>query len=189
MMTERERELLDAFVEGNESAFEELITESRERIYRTVMRIVRNHEDALDVMQDSLVKAFRKRKSFRGDSSFSTWLTSIAVREAINRVKRDRFRNAISLSLLGSRPAPEKHNPDAEAERSITEERIDAAISQLPPVQRAVFTMKFHEDYTLREIGELVGSSEGAVKASYYHAVRKLRMSLRDLRENPRERK
>ncbi|UCF78054.1 MAG: RNA polymerase sigma factor [Candidatus Eiseniibacteriota bacterium] len=181
-MNEREERLLKAFLDGNEAAFEELVKDSWERIYRTVMRIVRNHDDALDVMQDSFVKAFTRIRSFRRASSFATWLTSIAVREAINRAQRDRFRRAVSLHLLGKRPSPAGANPDALAERSAIRERVAQAIEALPPVQRAVFTMRFYEELKVREIAELLGSSEGAVKASYFHAVRKLRRNLSGLR-------
>ena len=93
----REEKLLDAFLNGNETAFEELVRENRDRLYRVAMRILRNHDDALDVVQDSLVKAYRRAPGFRRESSFSTWLVSIVVREAINKARRDRFRGAISL--------------------------------------------------------------------------------------------
>lgn len=180
-MKEREERLLNAFLSGSEAAFEELIKDNRERLYRTVMRIVRNHDDTLDVMQESFVKAFRKMSSFRKASSFSTWLTSIAVREAISKVKRDRFRHAVSLHLLTGRCSPANQNPEATMERSMIEKRVGEAIESLPGVQRAVFTMKFYEGLKIREIAELLGSSEGAVKASYFHAVRKLRDKLTGL--------
>ncbi|KPJ59355.1 MAG: hypothetical protein AMJ46_11505 [Latescibacteria bacterium DG_63] len=181
-MNEKEERLLEAFLSGSDAAFDELVGNNRERIYRTVMRIVRNHDDALDVMQESFVKAFVKIRSFKRASSFATWLTSIAVREAINRVKRDRFRRAVSLRSLTTRPAPVRGNPEAHLERSVIEERVASAIESLPAVQRAVFTMRFYENLKTREIAELIGSSEAAVKASYFHAVRKLRRSLSDLR-------
>jgi RNA polymerase sigma-70 factor (ECF subfamily) len=184
-MNEKEERLLEAFLGGSETAFEELIRNNRERIYRTVMRIVRNHDDALDVMQESFVKAYVRIRSFRRASSFATWLTSIAVREAINRVKRDKFRRAVSLHSLSRRPSPAHRNPDATTERSMLERRVGGAIESLPAVQRAVFTMRFYENLKIREIAELTGSSEGAVKANYFHAVRKLRKNLSDL--NPED--
>jgi len=180
-MKEREEQLLDDFLNGSESAFEELVKENRERLYRTVMRIVRNQDDAMDVIQESLLKAYKGAASFRRESCFSTWLTSIAVREAINRVKRDRFRNMLSLSLLAATPSSRCRNPEEGAVLSLLEGRVDAALRSLPAVQRAVFSMKFYEGLKVREIAEVVGSSEGAVKASYFHAVRKLRKSLSGL--------
>ena len=181
-MKEREEKLLDAFLNGNESAFEELVEENRERLYRTVMRIARNHDDAMDVMQESLLKAYGGIAGFRRESSFSTWLISIAVREAINRVKRDRFRNMISLPFLAARPSTTNQSPEDGAELSLIQRRVEKAVNSLPVVQRAVFTMKFYEDLKIREIAEIMGSSEGAAKASYFHAVRKLRKSLKMLR-------
>jgi len=177
-MDEKEQRLLDDFLNGSESAFEELVNENRERLYRTVMRIVRNHDDALDVIQDSLIKAFRRASGFRRESSFSTWLTSIALREAINKARRDRFRGMLSLSAFAARPSTSGQSPEEEAELSLLERRVDNALRSLPPVQRAVFSMKFYEGLKLREIAEMVGTSEGAVKASYFHAVRKLRKNL-----------
>ena len=181
-MREKEEELLDAFLSGDESAFEELFDQNKERLYGTVMRIVRNRDDALDVIQESLIKAHRGAGRFRRESSFSTWLTSIAVKEAINRVKRDRFRSMISLSFFSTAPSTGRSNPEDDAERFLLEKRVNEALKYLPAVQRAVFTMKFYERLKASEIAELLGSSEGAVKASYFHAVRKLRKSLSGLR-------
>jgi RNA polymerase sigma-70 factor (ECF subfamily) len=180
-MKEREEKLLDALLDGRESAFEELVEENRERLYRTVMRIVRNHDDALDVIQESLLKAYGGIAGFRRESSFSTWITSIAVRESINKIKRDRFRTMISLPFIAQRPATTGHNPEDGAELSLIEKRVDEAMKSLPVVQRAVFTMRFYEGLKIREIAELIGSSEGAVKASYFHATRKLRKQLKGL--------
>jgi len=179
-MEKREERLLDAFLSGSESAFQELVTESREMLYRTVMRIVRNHEDAMDVIQESWLKAYKGAANFRRESSFSTWLTSIAVREAINRIKRDRFRNMLTLPFFAARPSIGSCNPEDAAELSLLEKRVDDAMKFLPAVQRVVFTMKFYEGLKVIEIAELLGSSEGAVKASYFHAVQKLRKSLRE---------
>jgi RNA polymerase sigma-70 factor (ECF subfamily) len=208
-MDEREEKLLDAFLNGSESAFEELVRESRDRLYRTAMRILKNHDDALDVIQDSLVKAYKQAPRFRREASFSTWLLSIVVREAINKAKRDRFRNALSLHTLaslsgrpgrfsptvsgtgtedrsgsycGADPAGTVSlpgaSPDAEAEARILTDKVRQAVESLPPVQRAVFAMRHYEGLKIAEIADLTGSSEGAAKANYFHAVRKLRVRL-----------
>jgi RNA polymerase sigma-70 factor (ECF subfamily) len=180
-MNAREERLLRAFAAGSETAFEELLKDNRERVYRTVMRIVRNHDDALDVTQEAFVKAFVKIRNFRRASSFATWLISIAVREAINRVKRDKFRRAVSFHSLSKRSSTEG-NPETVLESSMIEKRVEVAVESLPPVQRAVFTLRFYENLKISEIAEVMGSSEGAVKANYFHAVRKLRKKLSDLR-------
>jgi len=192
-MQEREEKLLDAFLNGSETAFEELVRENRDKLYRVAMRILRNHDDALDVIQDSLVKAYRQASGFRRESGFSTWLLSIVVREAINRAKRDRFRNVLSLDTLagmsarssthssGDPAGTASHSsasPDERAEAAILAERIRKAVESLPPVQRAVFAMRHYEGLKISEIAELTGSSEGTVKANYFHAVRKLRVKL-----------
>jgi RNA polymerase sigma-70 factor (ECF subfamily) len=168
----REEKLLDAFLNGNETAFEELVRENRDRLYRAAMRILRNHDDSLDVIQDSLVKAYRRAPGFRRESSFSTWLVSIVVREAINRAKRDRFRDAVSLHTLV------RGGPDKRVEATLLAERIRAAVDSLPPAQRAVFAMRQYEGLKTSEIAELTGTSEGTVKANYFNAVRKLRLKL-----------
>jgi RNA polymerase sigma-70 factor (ECF subfamily) len=182
-MRDREERLLEAFLGGSEGAFEELVSGCREKLYRIVMRIVQNHEDALEIVQDSLVKAYRGISGFRKDSSFSTWLISIGVREAMNKVKRDKFRNAISLHLLSGRPSESFGDPEESAERSILETKVREAVDSLPPAQRAVFTMKHYEDLKISEIAQLMGTSEGAVKANYFHAVKKLRNKLSALVE------
>ncbi len=193
-MKDREERLLDAFLSGNDGAFDELVSECRDRLYRTVMRILQNHDDTLDTIQDSLVKAYKGVRSFRRESSFSTWLTAIAVREAINRIKRDRFRSAVSLHLLAAktlspgrstevRASGSDCNPGDPAEVSEAELRVREAVESLPAVQRAVFAMKYYEGLKMSEIAEIAGITEGAAKASYFHALRKLRERLSPLVE------
>jgi len=174
-MEAREEGLLDAFLNGNETAFEELIRENRDRLYRVAMRILRNHDDALDVIQDSLVKAYRRAPGFRRESSFSTWLMSIVVREAINKAKRDRFRDAGDLDPVSPAPCT---GPDEQAETAILAGRISGAVESLPPAQRAVFVMRQYEGFKISEIARLTGTSEGTVKANYFLSVRKLRLRL-----------
>lgn len=166
---------------GDERAFEELVEEYRERVHRVAWRILRDDEDAEDVAQEAFIKVFRNIGRFEGRSSLYTWIYRITVNIALNRIKRDKFRRMVPLGdMIRGDPRPQS-NPARAAIGSEIAERIDQAVKLLPDKQRAVFTLKFYEELSHREIADIVGCSEGTSKANYFHAIRKLRRLLEDL--------
>ena len=176
------KRLIERLKAGDEQAFEEFVTEYRERVYRVAWRVVRDDEAAEDVAQEAFIKVFRHIGRFEGRSSLYTWLYRITVNIALNRLKRDKFRNMLPL---GDLPRPDKRassDPARAALSSEIRERIDKAVLTLPDKQRAVFVLKFFEGLTHSEIAETVGCSERTSKANYFHAIRKLRVQLEDLR-------
>ena len=176
------RDLVRRLKAGDESAFEELVAEYRERIHRIAWRFLRDDEGAEDVAQEAFVKVYKNIGRFEERSSLYTWIYRITVNLALNRLKRDRFRQMIPLGdMVRSDPSP-RADPARAAVSSEIAERIDEAIRSLPEKQRAVFTLKFHEGLSHKEIAAVVGCSEGTSKANYFHAVRKLRKLLGDLR-------
>ncbi len=163
---------------GDEAAFGELVRRHLDRAHAVAFRILREREDARDVTQDAFVRAWRALPRFEGRSEFGTWLTRIVTNLALNRVRRDRMRTAASIDEMGDLRDPTAGQPRGGA---MAERRIAEAIAALPPVQRAVFVMRFQEDLSVKETAERLGCSEGAVKASSFHAIRKLRVALADL--------
>lgn len=163
------------FRDGDEHLFREIVDMYGERLYNLVFRIVRNVDDAEDIVQETFVRSFIKRKTFRGKSSIYTWLVRIAYNFSMNFIKKRK--PTIELdSRLSS-----KDNPEHEIEKQEIGERIDTAVKQLPPKQRAVFTMKFYENMSYKKISKVLSCKEGTAKALYHFAVEKLSKNLGDL--------
>jgi len=180
--TESTQALIRRLKAGDEKAFEELVTEYRERVYRVAWRILREDEAAEDAAQEAFIKVFRHIGRFEGRSSLYTWIYRITVNIALNKLKRDRFRQMLPLGDLPRRERRPTADPARMAESSEIADRIRAAVETLPDKQKAVFTLKFYEGMSHREIADIVGCSEGTSKANYFHAIRKLRKQLEDLR-------
>jgi RNA polymerase sigma-70 factor (ECF subfamily) len=167
---------------GDERAFEELVEQYRERIYRVAWRILRNDEGAEDAAQEAFIKVFRNIGRFEGRSSLYTWMYRITVNIALNKLKRDKFRRMLPLGDMIRRDPRPFANPERIALGGEVAERIEEAVQTLPDKQRAVFTLRFYEELSHKEIAEIVGCSEGTSKANYFHAIRKLRKLLEDLK-------
>ena len=123
------------------------------------------------------MKAYRSLKGFRGKSSFSTWLHRIAVNLSLNFTRRDKFRTFISLPDL-ARPVMSSDSPVKNMEKKELDKTLDQAVLNLPGKQRAVFALRHYDQLPYLEIARVLGKSEGAIKANYFQAVKKLRKSL-----------
>ncbi len=152
--------------------FEMLVNLYSERLYWQIRRIVIAHDDANDVLQNAFVKAWLNIGSFENKSKISTWLSRIAINEAIDFVHRkqriDNVSADESLSVANQLMADEYFDGDR------TQAQLQEAIAQLPPVQRAVFNMRYFEEMKYSEMSKILGTSEGALKASYHLAVKKI---------------
>ena len=174
-------DLVERLKAGDERAFEELVEQYRERVHRVAWRILRDDEDAEDVAQEAFIKVFKNIGRFEGRSSLYTWVYRITVNIALNKIKRDKFRRMVPLGDMIRGDTRPQSDPARAAISSEIATRIDEAVKLLPDKQRAVFTLKFYEELSHREIAEIVGCSEGTSKANYFHAIRKLRKLLEDL--------
>ena len=177
-----DQELVRRLRAGDERAFEELVETYRERVYRVAWRVVRDDEVAEDVAQEAFIRVFRHVGRFQERSSLYTWIYRITVNIALNRLRRDRFRNMVPMGDLQWEDKSPHSDPSHAAMSGELAERVDAAVKALPDKQRAVFTLRFFEGLSHKEIAKVVGCSEGTSKANYFHAVRKLRKALGDLR-------
>lgn len=179
---ESAREFVERLRAGDERAFEELVEQYRERVYRVAWRILRDDESAEDAAQEAFIKVFRNIRRFEERSSLYTWIYRITVNIALNKLKRDKFRRMLPLGDMIKRDTRPSADPERAALGSEVAERIEEAVKTLPEKQRAVFTLRFYEELSHREIADIVGCSEGTSKANYFHAIRKLRKLLEDLR-------
>jgi RNA polymerase sigma-70 factor (ECF subfamily) len=151
-------------------AFGRVVRQYSEPLYWKIRRIVITHDDANDVLQNAFLKAWNNLGDFQNKSKISTWLYRIAINEALDFVRRQK--NKISadadLSVANSLMADDYFDGD-EAQALLQE-----AISRLPDVQRTVFTLRYFDDMKYSEISQILGTSEGALKASYHIAVQKI---------------
>jgi RNA polymerase sigma-70 factor (ECF subfamily) len=154
-------------------AFEQAVRQYSEKLYWQVRRIVLTHEDSDDVVQNALLKAWNSIDSFHGDAKFFTWLSRIAINEALDFTRRKK--NRITLSTDDASLALEK---TLEADRYFdgdqVEAQLQAAMARLPDVQKTVFQLRYYDEMKYSEISHITGTSEGALKASYHIAVKKI---------------
>jgi RNA polymerase sigma-70 factor (ECF subfamily) len=160
----------------DDETFRKAVLEYRERIFLVILRFIRNREDAKDLTQEAFVKAYRSRAQFRGESGIYTWIYRIAVNLALNHKSRSKV-----SSLMSIEDNTELTSGGSPADGLLATElggQIDTAIKGLPARQRMVFNMRYYEEQPHAEIAKTLGITEGAVKANYHQAIKKLRASL-----------
>lgn len=152
--------------------FEMLVGLYSERLYWQVRRIVITHEDANDVVQNAFVKAWLNLGEFENKSKISTWLSRIAINEALDFMRKKQRMDGISAdenpAMANNLMADEYFDGDE------TQAQLQEAISKLPEVQRTVFNMRYFEELKYSEISKILGTTEGALKANYHLAVKKI---------------
>lgn len=142
--------------------------------YRVALSITRNEDTALDVVQDAFLKAFRALDGFRGDAAFRTWLGTIAANEARGALRTAKRRRESALDEVG--PVASEGKDAAQVVEIMDESnRARRMMEQLPEKQRLSVSLRIEEGLSFREIGELIGSSEGAARVNYFHGIRRLR--------------
>ncbi|MBR4920861.1 MAG: sigma-70 family RNA polymerase sigma factor [Prevotella sp.] len=153
-------------------AFELVVRQYSEQLYWQVRRIVLTHEDANDVMQNVMLKAWTNLDSFRQASKLSTWLYRIAINESLDFVRHQKTTSMMSADddagIANTLMADEYFDGDE------TEAQLQEAIAQLPDVQRTVFNLRYYDNMKYGEMSKVLNTSEGALKASYHIAVKKI---------------
>ena len=171
-----ERALVEACLASRPGAFDLIVERHQRSVYLLCYRFVSHHEDASDLSQDVFLRAYRGLRSFRGHASLKTWLYRIGVNVCLNRV---------SIKAPKSEPIEEQQFVDDRAEsasdRMLRDERarrVRAAIAQLPRKQRATLVLRMYHEMSHQEIADTLGSSVGAVKANFFHALGNLKKLL-----------
>lgn len=174
-----EEEIINSFKEGKnqEKALGALMDAYKKRLYYHIRRMLDDHDDTDDVLQNVFIKAWRALPNFRGESGLYTWLYRIATNESLTFINQRKKRQTLSLSEDDDE---EYVNPiykikaETELNPNQIELKLQAAIQQLPDKQRAVFCLRYYDEMPYSEISEVLETSEGALKASYHHAVKKI---------------
>lgn len=158
--------------ETRHKAFEQIVQTYSEQLYWQIRRMVLSHEDANDILQNAFIKAWKNILSFRGDSLLSTWLYRIAYNETLNFLERQHTVDSVGIdSAIGATVV--QIEGDAWFDGNEAERLLQKAIQSLPPKQREVFNMKYFQEMKYEEMSEILGTSQGALKASYHLAVKK----------------
>lgn len=159
--------------ERQRGAFAWIVSAYGEKLYWQIRKMVLSHEDANDLLQNTFLKAWTNMEYFRGEAKLSTWLYKIAINECITFLTRQRNQNHISLddtdAFLLERLKGDEYFDGDEAQF-----KLQQAILTLPEKQRLVFHMKYFDEMKYEEMSEILGTSVGALKASYHHAVKKV---------------
>lgn len=172
-----DKTLVAAFVSGRREAFDVIVERHQQQVYRLCYRFVRNHEDAADLAQDAFVRAFKGLRRFKGESTLGTWLHRVTVTTCLNRLALKRP----VIEPLDAVPRVD-HRAEHPIEQIARDERavvLRRAIEQLPPKQRAAVVLRVYQQLSHEEIARALGSTVGAVKANFFHALGNLRRALR----------
>lgn len=170
--------LLQAISSGNniERAFSALVSRYQEKLYWHIRRMVVDHDSANDVLQNAFIKIWKNLGQFRGESSLSTWLYRIATNESINHLNQLKRRLSVSLDDQINLSERVKADPQFRSDR--IEWKLQLAIQELPEKQRIVFLLRYYDEMPYQEMSKVLETSEGALKASYHHAVKKIEHSI-----------
>lgn len=171
-----DRALISAFVGGRREAFDVIVTRHQRAVYQLCYRFVGNHEDAADLAQDVFVRAFKGLQNFKGESALGTWLYRVGVNACLNRLAAKRPESE-PLDAT-QRADPHASHPLDAIVRGERASAVRRAIRKLPPKQRATLMLRVYQELSHEEIARALGSSVGAVKANFFHALGNLRRLL-----------
>ncbi len=154
-------------------AFQKLLFTYQKPLYNHIRNIVLNHDDTDDVLQNTFIKVFQYLKNFKGESKLFSWMYRIATNEAITFINQKAKLNGITSEALQNKTI-DNLKADVFFDGNEIQIKLQKAIATLPEKQQLVFKMKYFEELKYEEISEILGTSVGALKASYHHAVKKI---------------
>ncbi len=174
-VTTQDSELLVQFRDPatKEKAYTSIIRKYQERLYWHIRRMVVEHEDANDVLQNVFIRVWKGLENFREDAQLYTWLYRIATNECLSFLEQQKKRSSVSISDIEG-GLENKVKADKHFDANKLEWKLQVAIQQLPEKQRVVFTLRYYDEMPYEEMSRVLDTSEGALKASYHHAVKKI---------------
>lgn len=156
-----------------EAAFNAIVDAYAERTYRHILRLVRSHEDADDLTQETFIKIWKALPEFRSESALYTWIYRIATNVSLSHLERSKRLRSISFDVAENRVNDHAvHHAAVDSDQVL--HILNEAIEALPDKQRSVFVMRYYDALSYDDISEITGTSVGALKASYHHAVKKV---------------
>jgi RNA polymerase sigma-70 factor (ECF subfamily) len=161
--------------DGEDDAFDQVVEQYSRRVYALCYRVLRNEEDAKDMTQEVFVRVYSKRASFKGKSSLYTWIYRIALNMCFSHLKKQK---AKMVPLEDVEPVLATRQDAGTDQKEELRQLVTQALENLPPKQRAVFSMRFYDKMAFRDIAEAMGTTVGAAKANHHFAVERLRALL-----------
>lgn len=155
-----------------EKAFTSIIKKYQEKLYWHIRRMVIHHEDANDVLQNVFIKVWNGLDNFREDAQLYTWLYRIATNESLTYLEQQKKKSSVSIDNEDSIASQLKADKDFDANK--IEWKLQLAMQELPEKQRLVFNLRYYDEMPYEEMSRVLDTSEGALKASYHHAVKKI---------------
>ena len=180
-MPQPDSEVIQRVLAGETAAFDVLVRQYQQDIYRLTYRMTRNGEDAKDLAQEAFVQAYRSLGTFRGQSRFSTWLYRIVMNLCLNHLKATAREDPAEVHGQQADPRVDSLGLLLADER---DRAVAQAIEALPPQQKATLTLRVHQGLSHKEIAQILECSEGTAKANYFHAVRALQRRLAAFRDS-----
>ncbi len=156
-----------------ELAFKELVSSYKERLYWHIRNMVKSHDDTDDILQNTFIKVYRNIHGFKGDSKLFSWMYRIATNEALTFITQNSKHKHLTTEEF-QQQAISNLKADVYFEGTEIQLKLQQAITTLPHKQQLVFNMRYFEDIKYREMSEILETSEGALKASYHIAVKKI---------------
>ncbi len=178
MAKEAEKKLLIKAKEGDKDAFNELMRDNREKVFSLALRMLEDYDAALDITQDTFLKAYEKLDSFNMEAAFFTWLYRITMNLAINyKNKQKRLRPLEWVGLHKGSQAENlvENNLIAKLERDEKLKRVKKAVKTLPTKTKAVFNLRYYEGLEFDEVAEIMGSKPTTIRVQYSQAIKKLK--------------
>ena len=173
-----DKEILELYKAGErEKAFGEIVESYSERLYWHVRRFLCSHEDTDDLLQEIFIKIWTSLPTFRGESQLYTWIYRIATNESLNFLQKQKIRAALRFEDISAR-LDEKIDEDTGVSGDEAQKALMKAMSRLPSKQKTVFIMRWFDDLSYEDISEILGTSVGALKASYHFAQEKIRAEI-----------
>ena len=174
--SEADNSIVERYLAGDMTAFDELMIRYERQIYRVCYRFVNNRDDAMDLAQEVFIKAFEHLSSFRRESSMKTWLYRIAMNHCINHVKKNAREYVELKENVGSTRASVHSDMEDREQREL----FRTLVKKLPPKQKAILEMRIHEQLSYEEIATMSNRSVSTIKASVFFALEKLRKLVKE---------
>lgn len=174
MVDSKEKELINSFLNGNESSFNEIIKKYQKNIYWQARRMVGNHLDADEITQEVIIVIYKKLKSFKFQSALKTWIYKITLSRTLNFLKKQKLKKIFNFSEMSNLSYRNNEDIIENFEQKEKVEKIQNKLKGLPDKQREVFILRHFEELSYEEISQITGKSIGGLKANYFHAFRKI---------------
>jgi len=181
VISAKEKELIQKLKNSRskDNAFRELVNLSKKNLYFQIRRLLLDHEDTNDVLQNVYIKIYRSIKKFKEESKLSTWMYRIAYNESINFLKSKEKKFFFSSDVMYNTMINNLRD-DPYFDGDELDIKLQAIIAKLPPKQKLVFQMKYYDDLKFKEISQILGTSVGALKTSYHLAKNKIKKEISD---------